>query len=237
MTTQPLPYRHGDTDLEGFVAFDEMVDGPRPAVLVVHEWKGLNDYARRRAEMLVGLGYVGVAIDMYGKGVLAADAEEASRLMTPFIGDRKLCRTRATAGLDAARALPQVDPAKVAAIGYCFGGLTVLELARSGAGLRAAVSFHGNLSSPRPADAKKIKAKVLVCHGADDPHVPPAQVNSFVRSMRRAKVDWQLVMYGNTLHSFTFPQANDPANGLQYNPTADSRSWELMTSFLSEAMS
>ncbi|MFL5329858.1 MAG: dienelactone hydrolase family protein [Gemmataceae bacterium] len=234
MKTEAISYRHESVELEGHLAYDP-AKGPRPVVLVVHEWRGLNDYARKRAEQLAGLGYVGFAIDMYGKGFLAKDATEAAKLMTPFVSDRQLCRARITAAYSIARTLPQVDATKIAAIGYCFGGLAALELARSGADLKAVATFHANLSLPTPADARNIKAKVLACHGADDPNVPPAQVAAFQDEMRQAKVDWQFVAYGNTVHSFTFPGANSPASGLMYNPTSDTRSWKLLELFLAEA--
>jgi dienelactone hydrolase len=235
MTNQPFPYRHGDVELEGHLAAEAGAAAPRPAVMVFHEWKGLNEYARRRAAMLAELGYVGFAADMYGRGVAAADAGEAGRLMNPFVADRALCRARAKAAFDVVRKLPHVDPTRVAAIGYCFGGLAALELARGGADLKAVVTFHANLSSPRPSVAKKIKAMVLVCHGAADPHVPPTQVNSFLRAMRKTEVDWQFIEYARTAHSFTVEGTNMPENGLQYSPVADARSWQHMKEWLAEA--
>jgi len=234
MTNQPFPYSHGDVELEGHLAAGG-AGAPRPAVIVFHEWKGLNDYARRRAGQLAELGYVGFAADMYGRGVSAADADEAARLMNPFVADRTLCRSRAKAAFDVVRKLPHVDPTRIAAIGYCFGGLAALELARSGADLKSVVTFHANLSSPRPSVAKKIKAKVLVCHGAADPHVPPAQANAFLRAMRKTAVDWQFIEYAGTMHSFTVPGTNLPEMGLQYNPVADARSWQHMKEWLAEA--
>lgn len=235
MTNQPFPYRHGDVELEGQLVSDDRATAPRPAVIVFHEWKGLNDYARRRAAMLTEVGYVGFAADMYGRGVSAADADEAGRLMTPFIADRALCRARAKAAFDVVRELPHVDPQRIAAIGYCFGGLAALELARSAAELKAVVTFHANLTSPRPSVAKKIKAKVLVCHGANDPHVTPAHVNSFLKAMRKTDVDWQFIEFSHARHSFTVPEANMPERGIVYNATADARSWQAMKEWLAEA--
>lgn len=236
MIFKPVEYSHGSTALEGHIAFNEQLTAPLPAVLVVHEWRGLNDYARKRAEQLAGLGYVGFAVDMYGQGVLAKDTEEAGRLMTPFVNDRQLCRARIGAAFHFITKFPQVDANRVAIIGYCFGGLAALELARSGAKLRAVVTFHANLSSPTPADAQHIKAKVLACHGGNDPLVPPAQVQAFIKEMRDAKVDWQLIEYGNTVHSFTFPGAgSNVASGLAYNADSDRRSWEHMKLWLNEA--
>ena len=238
MISQPIEYAHGSTALEGHIAFNEHLTAPFPAVLVVHEWKGLNDYAKKRAEQLVGLGYVGFAVDMYGKGVLAKDNEEAGRLMTPLVENRALCRARIGAAFDLITKMTQVDTNRIAVIGYCFGGLAALELARSGAKHRAVVTFHANLSSPTPADAKNIKAKVMACHGGDDTLVPLAQVQAFMQEMRDAKVDWQMIAYGNTVHSFTFPGAgNNPESGLAYNADSDRRSWEHMKLWLADAFS
>jgi dienelactone hydrolase len=235
MMTKPIEYQHGSVTLEGYIACSDQLTLPLPAVLVVHEWKGLNDYAKKRAEQLAGLGYVGFAVDMYGKGVLAKDDEEAGRLMTPLVNDRKLCRSRIGAAFDVITRMRHIDANRIAVIGYCFGGLAALELARSGANVRAVVSFHANLSSPNPADAKNIKAKVLACHGGDDPLVPFSQVQSFMQEMRDAKVDWQVVAFGNTVHSFTFPGANNPSGGLMYNSDSDRRSWEYMKLWLAES--
>src|SRR5262249_7260168 len=159
--------------------YDDAASGKRPGVLVAHEWTGHNPYVRKRAEQLAGLGYVAFALDMYGKGVHAKDAQEAAKMAAVYKDDRKLMRARAAAGLDVLRKQRQVDPQRIAAMGYCFGGTTVLELARGGAELAGVVSFHGGLATPTPADAKSIKGKVLVLHGADDPFVPPAEVAAF----------------------------------------------------------
>lgn len=235
MKTQTIEYEHGNVVLEGYLAFDDSVNGPRPGVLVIHEWWGHNPYARRRAEELAKLGYIGFAIDMYGKGIHTKDPAQAEKLMTPLVNDRKLVRTRAAAALDVLKQQPRLDPQRIGVMGYCFGGLCSLELARSGADIKAAVSFHGNLSSPTPADAKNIKAKVLVCHGADDSFIPAAQIAAFQDEMRQAKVDWQFTAYGGAVHSFTYPEAgNDPSKGLAYNEKADKRSWEAMKSLFAE---
>jgi dienelactone hydrolase len=235
--TQVIEYKHGDVVLEGYLAYDDSVTGKRPGVLVVHEWTGHNPYVRKRAEQLAGLGYVAFALDMYGKGVQARDMKEAAALASIYKNDRKLMRARALAGLDVLRRQPQVDLSRLAAIGYCFGGTTVLELARSGTELAGVVSFHGDLSTPHPEDAGQIKARVLVLHGADDPHVPPGVVSAFEEEMRRAGVDWQLVKYGGAVHSFTNPGAgNDPSRGAAYNARADHRSWEAMRAFFNEIL-
>lgn len=201
----------------------------------MHEWKGLNPYAVRRAEGLAKLGYVALAIDMYGKGVRAKTREEAGALAGIYVKDRKLMRARALAGLEVLRRHPRVDPTRLGAIGYCFGGTTVLELARSGADLRGVVSFHGNLSTPTPEDARNIRGKVLALHGADDPSGPPDVVAAFQEEMRQGRVDWQFVAYGGAVHAFTNPEAgNDPSTGAAYNEKADLRSWQAMESFFRE---
>ncbi len=233
--TRTIEYHDGDKVLEGYLAYDDAVTGKRPGVLIVHEWTGHNPYVRKRAEQLAKLGYVAFALDMYGKGVLARDRQEAARMAAPFKKDRAKMWSRALAGLEVLRKQPQVDPRRLAAIGYCFGGTTVLELARAGADLAGVVSFHGDLSSPSPADAKNIKCKVLVLHGADDPFVPPEQVKAFEDEMRKAAVDWQLVKYGDAVHSFTNPGAGtDKAAGAAYNARADRRSFQAMLTFFNE---
>ncbi len=230
-----VEYRDGDTVLEGLAAYDDALKGPRPGVLIVHQWKGLGPYEKMRAEMLAKMGYVAFACDIYGKGVRPSTMPEAGAQAGKFKGDRPLLRQRVNAGFNALLAQPGVDPKKVAAIGYCFGGTTVLELARSGANVGGVVSFHGGLGSPTPGDAKNIKSKVLALHGADDPHVPPAEVAEFEKEMRDAKVDWQLVAYGNAVHSFTDKGAgSDNSRGAAYNEKADHRSWEAMKSLFAE---
>ena len=230
-----IDYRHGDTVLEGYLVWDETAKGTRPGVLVVHEWYGLNDYAKSRADQLAELGYVAFAVDMYGKGVRAKNPEEAARLAGIYKNDRALMRKRVRAGLDWLQNHQLVDPKRMAAIGYCFGGSTVLELARSGADVAGVVSFHGNLDTPNTEEAKSIKTKVLVLHGADDPIVPPRQVHAFQEEMRQGGVDWQMVFYGGTVHSFTNPASgSDASSGVAYNANADRRSWEAMKSFFFE---
>ena len=233
--TETIEYKQGDTTLEGFVAYDDAIKGKRPGVLVVHQWLGLTDYEKKRAEMLAQLGYVAFCADIYGKGVRPQNTPEAGVQAGKYKNDRPLLRARVNAGLDALRQQPLVDPKHVAAIGYCFGGTTVLELARSGADVAGVVSFHGGLDSPTPADGKSIKGKVLVCHGADDPYEKPADLAAFESELRDAKVDWQLIKYGGAVHSFTQPMAgNDNSKGAAYNEKADKRSWEAMKQFFAE---
>jgi dienelactone hydrolase len=195
----------------------------------------VGDYVKTRAKQLAELGYVAFAADIYGKGVRPQNPTEAGKEATKYRSNRQLLRNRALAGLKVLQANPLTNPQKIAAIGYCFGGGTVLELARSGADVAGVVSFHGNLDTPNPADAKNIKGKVLVLHGAVDPYVPPEQVSTFEKEMNDAKVDWQLVSYGGVVHSFTNPEAgNDPSKGAAYNALADQRSFGAMQQFFDE---
>ncbi|MEW6051663.1 MAG: dienelactone hydrolase family protein [Candidatus Zixiibacteriota bacterium] len=235
MHTASVEYRDGEVVLEGYLAYDDALLGKRPGVLVIHEWKGLNDYARSRADQLAQLGYVAFALDMYGKGVRPQTNEDAAAQAGIYYKDLSLMRRRANAGLEALRKQPQVDTSRLAVIGYCFGGKTALELARSGADLKGAVSFHGNLSAVDPEDGKKIRCKILVCHGASDPHVPPDQVEAFEAEMTNAKVDWQLIAYGGAVHGFTNPaNGSDPGAGVAYDEKADKRSWAAMREFFDE---
>jgi dienelactone hydrolase len=233
--TKTILYTHGDTELLGYVAWDDDIEGERPGVLVVHEWTGLNDYTRSRARQLAELGYVAFAIDMYGKGVRPQTTEEAAEQAGIYRSDRELMRNRAEAGLEILRRTELSDDNRIAAIGYCFGGGVVLELARSGADISGVVSFHGNLDTPDPSDAEDVQCKVLVCHGAEDPHVGWDQVIDFIDEMSAADVDYQFVAYANAVHSFTNPNSgNDPSNGVAYNAAADRRSWAHMQLFFEE---
>lgn len=233
--TEPIEYQHGETVLEGDVAYDDALEGQRPGVLVVHEWKGLNEYAKRRARQLAELGYLAFAIDMYGKGILAKDHEEAARLSGAYRSDRRLMRARAEAGLQVLRHHPLADPSRIAAIGYCFGGTTILELARSGEALRGVVSFHGGLSTPHPEDAARITGRVLVLHGAEDSYIAPEEMAAFEAQMRAAGVDYRLIAYPGAVHGFTVPEAgNDPSTGVAYHADADRQSWDEMRRFFEE---
>lgn len=233
--TRVIEYRQGDTVLEGYLAWDDVRSVKRPGVLVVHEWTGLGPYVKKRAEMLARMGYVALAADIYGKGVRPAGPAEAAKTAGIYKDDRALLRARVRAGLDTLKAQRFVDPQRIAAIGYCFGGTTVLELARDGADIRGVVSFHGGLATPKPEDAKNIRARVLALHGADDPFVKWDEVAAFQEEMRKGGVDWQFVSYGNAVHSFTNPEAgNDNSKGAAYNEKADKRSWEAMKAFFAE---
>lgn len=235
LQTQTVEYRQGDAILEGYLAYDPSKTGTRPGVLVVHEWKGLDDYTKQRTEQLARLGYVAFAADIYGKGIRPQTPEEARTQATLYRSNRNLLRERVNAALAELIKQPQTDRDRVAAIGYCFGGTTVLELARSGADVDGVVSFHGGLDSPNPSDGQQIKAKVLVLHGADDPLVPKEEIAAFEQEMRNAKVDWQMISYGGTVHSFTNPKAgNDPSKGTAYNAESDRRSFDAMKLFFEE---
>jgi dienelactone hydrolase len=235
MKTQTIEYKDGNTVLEGYLAYDDAIKEKMPAVLIVHEWTGIGPYVKKRAEQLAGLGYAAFAIDIYGKGVRPADTNEAAKQASVYRADRPLMRRRALAGLTEIKKFSFVDPNRIAAIGYCFGGGVVLEMARSGADLKGVVSFHGNLDTPHLEDAKNIKAKVLVLHGADDPYVKPEQITAFWKEMRDAKVDWQMVFYGNAVHGFTNPEhGSDSSKGAAYNKEADLRSFQAMKTFFNE---
>lgn len=233
MHTQDYRYTLDGQEFIGFLAYNE-TNEKRPAVLVVHDWSGCNDFACQKAEMVAKLGYVGFAIDMYGDGRTANTTEGRQELMKPVAGDRAMLRRRIRAAFDAAASLPQVDSKRIAAIGFCFGGLCVLDLARSGAPASGVVSFHGLLSKPDNLTNETIQAKVLVLHGYDDPMVRPQQVDAFCQEMTEAKVDWQVHQYGNTQHAFANPQAHDNKMGTVYNPVAERRSMQAMTNFLQE---
>ena len=223
-----IEYKQGDAVLEGYIAYDDAFKGQRPGVLIVHDWLGAGHYVRARAQQLASLGYVAFAADIYGKGIRPADAKEAAKVSGLYKNDRTLLRLRTNAGLDILRSHPRVDPDKLGAMGYCFGGMAVLELARSGSSVAGIVSFHGNLDTPDPNDAKNIKGKVLVLHGAEDPVVPPAQVAAFQNEMRAAGIDWQMNYYSGALHNFTNPEVKS------YQRQADKRSFEAMKLFFHE---
>lgn len=233
--TRIVEYKQGDTLLEGYLAWDSAKSVKRPGVLVVHEWTGINAHIRQRTEMLAKLGYVAFAADIYGKGVRPTAPSDAAKTAGIYKNDRALLRARARAGLEELKKQKFVDPQRLAAIGFCFGGTSVLELARDGADLNGIVSFHGGLSTPTPQDARNIKGKILALHGADDPFVKADEVAAFQDEMRKAAVDWQFVSYGNAVHSFTnIAAGNDNSKGAAYNEKADKRSWQAMKDFFAE---
>jgi dienelactone hydrolase len=239
MHTELLDYPDGGVTCEGFVAYDESTAGKRPCVLVGHSWAGQSDAEREKARQLARLGYVGVALDIYGKGRRGGLTEDNTVLMQPFLEDRAMLRRRLHAGLAAARKHPMVDRDRIAAIGYCFGGLCVLDLARSaagGSGVRGVVSFHGLLGAPELGVQEQITAKVLVLHGYDDPLAPPQSLLDFAKEMSAADADWQVHAYGGTVHAFTWPGANMPDKGIRYSADADRRSWIAMKNFLDEVL-
>jgi dienelactone hydrolase len=242
IVTRDIEYDQGGVKLQGYLAYDDakVKDGKLPGVLVVHEWWGLNDYVKHRAVMLAQLGYVAFALDMYGKGVLAKDPKQAGELAGQFRG-KPLMAERAQAGLDQLLGTGLVDPSKVAAIGYCFGGSTVQALAYSGAPLVGIVSFHGGLI-PASADAvAKNKAKILICHGALDPSMKQEQIDAYLKSLNDGKVDYEFKQYAGAYHAFTNPdsdktaEANPSMKGfIAYSPSADRRSWTDMQAFFNE---
>lgn len=227
-------YLDGDVVLEAFFAVDDALSGRRPTVLINHTWAGRDDFVAEKAKKLAALGYVGFAVDMYGKGILGSNPEQNMQLMQPFMTDRAMLQKRMQAALAAVKLMPWVDDSKIAAIGFCFGGLCSLDLARTGADIKGVVSFHGLLAAPGNTEGNAVKAKILALHGRDDPLVPLEQRLAFEQEMTEAGADWQLHTYGHTMHAFTNPLANAPESGMVYRPTADRRSWMAMQNFLAE---
>ena len=233
--TEVVEYKDGEVPLKGYLAYDEAVQDKRPAIIIVHDWKGEGPFVRERAEQLAKMGYIAFAIDMYGKGVRPETTEDAATQAGIYKGDRALMQRRARSAYELLRQHPLTDSSRMAAIGYCFGGTTVLEMARAGMDLLGVVSFHGGLSTPNPEKTAGVKAKVLALHGADDPYVPADEVKAFQEEMNKAKVDWQMVFYSHAVHSFTNPQAgNDNSKGAAYNEEAARWSWLAMQDFFKE---
>jgi dienelactone hydrolase len=235
ITGSLVEYRHGGTVLEGYLSYDDGLKGRRPGVLVIPDWKGVSPLYHEITGKLAAMGYVALAADIYGKGVRPKNNKEAAAQAGIYRADRPLMRARAAAGLAVLEKHELVDPSRLAVTGYCFGGGAALELARSGSPLVGAVSFHGNLDTPDPGDARDIQGKVLVLHGSIDPVVPPEQVAAFQEEMQNSRVDWQLIIYGGAAHAFTNPGAgSDPSRGSAYDEKADRRSWQAMSLFLEE---
>ena len=231
-----IEYRDGPTLLEGFFCHDDSRPGPLPGLLIAHEWGGRGDFVERKARRLAWHGFATLALDMFGKGKRGSTNAECSALITPFVQDRTLLDRRVTTAFNTVKELPEVDARRVAAIGFCFGGMCVLDLARSGADVRGVVSVHSLLKPTGLPPRGKIRAKVLMLQGYDDPLAPPEDLLAIAKELTAAGADWQLHAYGNTRHSFTNPQANDRANGMIYDESADRRSWHALLQFLDEVL-
>lgn len=232
---EPLVYQEGGTRLAGHLAKPTPAAKPRPGVLVIHQWMGPTAHERSVADQLAKLGFVALVADIYGEGVRPANAQEAGVQAGKFKGDRPLFQRRIAAGLNALKSQPGVDANRIAVIGFCFGGTGALEAARGGLPVRGVVSFHGGLDSPADREARSISAKVLVCHGAEDPFVPAKEVAAFQEEMRKAKADLTFIAYSGAVHAFTQKEAgNDPTQGAAYQEAAARRSWQHMQAFFAE---
>jgi dienelactone hydrolase len=236
IVTTLVDYRDGDTQLEGYLATPGGTGG-KPAVLIAHMWGGRIEFVCDKARQLAMLGYTAFALDMYGKNIVGRSPEESARLMQPFMDDRHMLQQRILTAFKTLRARPEADPGRIAVIGYCFGGLCALDLARSGAELRGAVSIHGLLDPPpRSNQPERINCKVLLLHGDRDPQADMRSVLALQHELTEAGVDWQSVIYGNTQHAFTNPAANNPAAGTVYHPDSNRRSWVALLNFLEEVL-
>ena len=232
--TKTIDYSQDGESFEGFLAWDDSKSGPRPGIVISHAWGGSGGFEQDRARDLAQLGYAGFCLDLYGKGVRGSSPEENSKLMQPFLADRALLQKRMQLAVDVAGKQDQIDDRKVAAMGYCFGGLCVLDLARTAGDVLGVVSFHGLFVPPGNTAGNKITAKVLALHGWDDPMAPPDAVVGLAAELTEAGADWQIHGFGHTKHAFTNPEAKDPAHGLQYNESAKNRSWKMLVDFLAE---
>ena len=233
ITTKPVEYFDGKQKCVGYLAWDESVASARPCVLINHAWGGRDSFAEQKAVQMAALGYVGFALDNYGDGQQPETEDEKMAAMSALTGDRAKLLTRLKAGMDAAAKLDEVDADYMATIGYCFGGLCALDMARAGLGLKAAVSFHGLLDTDNAKNGK-VSAKVLIAHGYDDPMVKHESILAVGDQLTKAKCDWQIHAYGGVSHAFTVPQANDAKNGMMYSPAAEQRSQNAMFSLLDE---
>ena len=234
--TRLIEYAHAGVTYEGLLAWDDAATQPRPGVAVAHTWAGRSEFEQGKAVELAEAGYVGFALDMFGKGVRGEGAEQCQALIAPLLADRALLQALVNKAVSTMSEQAEVDSGRLAAMGYCFGGLTVLDLARSGADVRGVVSFHGLFNAPETAAAGAIRAKVLCLHGYDDPMVPPESVLALAAELTAGGADWQIHAYGNTLHAFTNPAANDPGFGAVYNADADRRSAQALHNFLAEVL-
>jgi dienelactone hydrolase len=237
MITKNINYTDDNVALEGYLACPANAQKKLPVVLIAHDWTGHTEFTDKKAEKIAELGYIGFALDMFGKGIIGKNNDEKMRLIQPFMENRMVLQKRMLAALDTVKKLDMVDTTRIAAMGFCFGGLCALDLARSGTDIRGVVSFHGLLNPADGVAKNKIKAKVLALHGHDDPMVPPDVVLNFQKEMTEAGADWQTHIYGNTLHAFTNPVANDASFGTVYNRCADARSWQAMQNFFAEIFS
>lgn len=237
VATKTVEYEYEGTKLKGFVAYDDAAKDKRPGVLVVHEWWGLDDYAKDRCKQLAALGYIAFAPDMYGEGKTVTEREHAMKMATAVRGDVKAWRGRAQAGLKQLAAQPNVDATKLAAIGYCFGGSTCLQLAYSGADLKAVATFHAALPAPTPEEAKAVKAKLYVAHGADDPFIPKEAIEKFRAALDGAKVMYTFEAFPGVVHSFTVPGADKhEIKGMKYDKAADEKSWKEMQALFKDTL-
>lgn len=238
MEREKITYKCGDVTCKGYFVYNEIVKEPRPGILIVHAWQGLDDFAKEKTEELAKLGYVAFAADIFGEGKTASNNEEAAQLMMPFFLNRNLLRERINAALEAFTKLNLVDKKRIGAIGFCFGGLTVIELLRSGANVKGCVSFHGVLGNTMGGqtatvepNAEKIKGSLLILHGHDDPLVSKEDISNIQKEFTEADVDWQMHVYGHAVHAFTNPKVKDPSTGLAFNEKANERAWQSMKNF------
>jgi dienelactone hydrolase len=235
--TKEIDYTLDKTAFKGYLAWDDKLQGKRPGILLVHEWWGLNDFIKGKATDLAAMGYVVFAADMYGNGRTATDPQTAAKMAGEVRGTPRM-RERVVAGLAILKKQAGVDTGRIAAMGFCFGGTAVLELAYSGAAISGIVTFHAGIISPKQEDLGNIKTKLLILHGADDPYVPADSIARFQESLRKARADWQMVYFGNAVHAFTNPaNGSDNSKGLAYNPLAAQRSWRYMKDFLADIFS
>ncbi len=232
--TRLIEYEHGGTVLEGLLAWNDSSNEPRPAVTIAHTIWGRKELECDKARRLAELGFTAFALDMFGKGVQAESREQSRELAAPLMTDRVMLQERINLAVDILRHQPEADADNIAAMGFCFGGLCVLDLARSGSDVKGVISFHGLFTPPEGAENAPIRARVLCLHGYDDPMVPPRDVIALADELTEAGADWQIHAYGNTMHAFTNPSANDPDVGTVYEPRADKRSWNAMLDFLEE---
>jgi len=235
--TEPVDYTSDGEPMEGFVAYDDTISNTRPGILIVHDWMGLGPFTKQKAMQLAAEGNIAFAVDVYGKGIRPKDNDEAAKISSKYFNDRGLLRRRMRSAYDKLASMNDVDSKKIVVMGYCFGGAAALELARCGADLVGTVSFHGILSNPNPRDAENIKGSVLILQAADDPFVPPTQVQAFEKEMKDANINYQIITYYDAVHGFTNPAAgSDKSKGVAYNADADRKSWLDFHTFLTKVL-